>query len=262
MAIQTPTLLKLSNILPMPPDLSNIVYQYIDSPFITTIIVDTDSNIISCFITSTYDSMIDWGDNTYDILTSGKNKLTHVYKRLGIYIIHMYGEITHIIDVNYFSHIREISQWGNLSLSECRGLFKGHSNLKITAVDSLNLQYTTDLSYMFDGCKYFTGDLSRWDVSNIVNMKNMFAGCLLFNSDLSKWNVSKVTNMEKMFYKCNSFNSNINNWNVKNVFNAAYMFYECNSFKFRLSKWDVSNVIHMEFLFDGCPMAYAYYFPH
>ena len=60
MAIQTPTLLKLSNILPMPPDLSNIVYQYIDSPFITTIIVDTDSNIISCFITSTYDSMIDW----------------------------------------------------------------------------------------------------------------------------------------------------------------------------------------------------------
>jgi surface protein len=43
---------------------------------------------------------------------------------------------------------------------------------------------------MFKGSK-FTGDISKWDVSNVIDMRNMFLHSM-FNGDISKWNVSKV----------------------------------------------------------------------
>ena len=38
----------------------------------------------------------------------------------------------------------------------------------------------------------FNGDLSKWDVSSVTNMKDMFSYAEIFNSDLSKWDVSSV----------------------------------------------------------------------
>jgi surface protein len=47
----------------------------------------------------------------------------------------------------------------------------------------------------------FNGDISRWDVSNVINMAGMFQGSQ-FNGDISKWNVSKVKDMRDIFDKC------------------------------------------------------------
>ena len=52
---------------------------------------------------------------------------------------------------------------------------------------------------MFDGCEKFKSDLSKWDVSSVVTIRNMFYGCRSFNSDLSKWNISNVEYMAGMF---------------------------------------------------------------
>jgi len=93
------------------------------------------------------------------------------------------------------------------------------------------------------------GDISRWDVSNVTDMKFMFEWAKSFNGDLSKWNVSNVRNMEYMFGSAKKFNGDLSKWNVSNVTNMSHMFYEAESFNGDLSKWNVSNVRNMNWMF-------------
>ena len=79
------------------------------------------------------------------------------------------------------------------------------------------------MSELFYNSK-FTGDISKWNVSNVTNMTSMFEGCKNFNCNLSKWDVHNVTNMERMFYNCKTFNSDLSKWNVKN---CIYFFTMC-----------------------------------
>ena len=58
------------------------------------------------------------------------------------------------------------------------------------------------MSYMFYKCESFDKDISRWDVSNVINMSNMFFDCKSFNQDLSNWNVSKTYYRISMFHNC------------------------------------------------------------
>ena len=58
---------------------------------------------------------------------------------------------------------------------------------------------------MFNGAKYFNGDLSKWNVDKVINMCNMFNGAESFNQDLSKWNVAQVIDMSTMFRGALSF---------------------------------------------------------
>lgn len=49
----------------------------------------------------------------------------------------------------------------------------------------------------------WNGNITAWDISNVVNMNNTFAGCYAFNRDLSQWNFSKVKYMSRCFNGCN-----------------------------------------------------------
>ena len=104
----------------------------------------------------------------------------------------------------------------------------------------------------------FNGDISNWDVSNVVNMNSMFYKCESFNRPLANWNVSNVTNMEFMFCGCISFNQPLDNWNVSKVKSMSYMFYCCTSFNQPLANWDVSKVIYTGFMFERCPIEEKY----
>lgn len=73
------------------------------------------------------------------------------------------------------------------------------------------------MSVMFRGAKRFWGELSSWDVSNVLDMSDMFNGADSFIADISGWNVSKVVNMNEMFSQADSFNQDLSSWNVENV---------------------------------------------
>ena len=45
----------------------------------------------------------------------------------------------------------------------------------------------------------------------------MFLNCHKFNSDLSKWNVSKVVDMENMFAYCENFVQDLSGWDTSNA---------------------------------------------
>ena len=49
------------------------------------------------------------------------------------------------------------------------------------------------MSAMFMVASSFNRDISNWDVSNVVFMRQMFFGAMIFNQDLSSWAVYNVT---------------------------------------------------------------------
>ena len=125
-------------------------------------------------------------------------------------------------------------------------LDKGETNL-----NGINTSNITDMSDLFKDINV-NFDISKWDVSNVTNMKHMFFGCKNFNCDLSSWDVSKVKDMSGMFSWCVKFNCDLSNWDVSNANNMDFMFYSCENFNCDLSKWDVSNVKNMICMFKFC----------
>ena len=81
------------------------------------------------------------------------------------------------------------------------------------------------------------GDISGWNVSNVIDMKEMFEYAESFNGDLSKWNVSNVRDMGAMFRDARSFNGDLSKWNVSNVTDMGGMFVWAHSFDRNNAPW-------------------------
>jgi len=92
----------------------------------------------------------------------------------------------------------------------------------------------------------FNGDISTWDVSNVIRMDGMFKRSM-FNGNIKDWKVSKVINMNEMF-KASAFNQDISKWDVSSVESMKEMF-KLSVFDQDISKWDVSSVKNMKEMF-------------
>ena len=58
------------------------------------------------------------------------------------------------------------------------------------------------MSALFEGTD-FNGNISKWDVSNVINMRYIFSGCKSFNQDISNWDVSNAKySRQFMFHNC------------------------------------------------------------
>lgn len=218
----------------------------------------------------------DLGDIFNDTLLN-KDLITLIlkYAETSIEIVFSDDKIIYLNKVEFDSfnceNILEVKIYGDLLV--LKNPYKKFKKSKIKTITG-NIALVGNTSEMFSNAENFTGDISKWDVSEVTDMNSMFKDAINFNSDISKWDTSNVTNMNFMFYNAinfnqdisswntekvrymrymffsaKNFNQNINRWNVKNVTNMSNMFYNAKSFVRNLTNWDISNVIDMSNMF-------------
>lgn len=94
----------------------------------------------------------------------------------------------------------------------------------------------TDMRMMFSGASsLITGDglgLKYWDVSRVTTMNRMFQDATRFNGDVSRFDVAEVLDLTGMFQEANSLTRvNVSTWRVQRVRAMDYMFYGTQNLK-------------------------------
>ena len=99
-------------------------------------------------------------------------------------------------------------------------------------------------------------DLSNFDPSNVISMRNMFYGCINVEKINfgNNFNSLIVNNLYRMFYNCILLTSlNLSNFDTSHVSVMSDMFYRCSSLKILdISNFDTSIVTRMEKMFNYC----------
>lgn len=101
---------------------------------------------------------------------------------------------------------------------------------KIEGMEQVSTANTTDMSFMFNGCKLLSEiDLSNFDTSEVENFSNMFANCEnLVKVNLKSFNTSKVKNFDSMFLNCTLINNlNLQMFNMDEVQTKIDMYKGC-----------------------------------
>lgn len=139
----------------------------------------------------------------------------------------------------------------------CSGWFSGFWKLlEIENIENLNTSEVTDMSEMFDGCRYLQSlDVSHFMTDNVKDMNTMFTSCSYLSSlDVSHFNTANVENMAGMFANCSSLTTlDLCNFNTDKVTDMSCMFSFCshlNSLDF--SSFNTKNVTDMHQMFAGC----------
>ena len=102
-----------------------------------------------------------------------------------------------------------------------------------------------------EGAQSFNLDITSWNTSAVVSMRDMFTGALAFNQPIGSWDTSAVANMVGMFNSASSFNQPLNSFDTRSLQYASWVFKAASSFNQPLSSWDMSKVIKIHNIFDS-----------
>lgn len=184
----------------------------------------------------------------------------HTYEEPGVYEVRITGDFPRIFldvwfdgngDPDNTERLQSIEQWGDIEWESMEAAFAGAVNMTYNAEDTPNLSQVSSTRDMFTHTHHFDGDISDWDVSNVIDIAYMFNDAFVFNQDIGDWDMSSVTTMEGMFFGAETFNQDIGRWDVSGVTDMTYMFWSATAFNQDLSNWDVSSVTAGENIFQG-----------
>ena len=136
---------------------------------------------------------------------------------------------------------------------------ENYINLTVTLSQIENKPPITDMSYMFNNCKYLTDvNFKNWKTDNITSMEAMFQLCNLKKiPDISDFNTNNLVNIRAMFCKCTKITEipNMNKWFKSNLTNMSMLFNGCIALKDRIDlsgKWNTTNLKDMSYMFNRC----------
>jgi surface protein len=97
------------------------------------------------------------------------------------------------------------------------------------------------------------GDISTWVTSQVTDMSNLFSShcstVYTFNANVSRWNIENVVSLRETFKNARAFNLPLNDWNTRNVIDLEGTFEYAFAFNQPLHKWNTSAVTTMDYLF-------------
>ncbi len=238
---------------------TNVIESLAEDPnsFVTTWKTDADGKTITIesYLGYSFDFTIDWGDGSEEQISSNDlDKISHEYEFAGTYTVAINGTFPHFgVDPENASNekLMSIEQWGTIQWKSFYYSFENCSNMVYNATDVPDLSQATDMSSMFDGASSFNGDLSGWQVDNVLDMSEMFDGASSFNGDISGWETGEVTNMSYMFFEASMFNRDISGWNVENASDMTHMFSSAIAFDQNLGDWNLNSIFGMEGMLDN-----------
>ena len=204
----------------------------------------------------TYNAIVFWDDGEHTILTTDVSP-THTFADgEGVYEIRVAGTFPRLYfaGVDDMQKLQDVKQWGDIVWSSFYRIFKGCSNLSITAPDAPDLSGVENMFEAFAACLTFNNDISAWDVSNVSIFEETFQNANAFNQPLDNWDMSAATNTKEMFENANAFNQPLGSWDVSLVTSANEMFQDANAFNQPLGSWDVSKITNMGEMFENTSM--------
>ncbi|WEV72519.1 BspA family leucine-rich repeat surface protein [Bifidobacterium sp. ESL0790] len=156
----------------------------------------------------------------------------------------------------------DVSGWNTSALDDIGSLFSGCVNLtEIKGISAWDTSSITGMSGVFCNCwKLDSLDLSRWNVSNAITVREMFenVGKDASNVDLSSLASWRFGNDDVevfgMFQGCAAKTLPVDDWDMGNITNINYMFAEMpNITTIDLSKWDTHSVNWVQSTFRDSP---------
>ena len=145
--------------------------------------------------------------------------------------------------------------WNNLLLS-CKSMFEQLDNIISIDLSKFNLSTILNMASMFFKCYSLKNiNFGNQNTSFLKEMQFMFSGCFsLISIDLSSFNTKKVTNMGAAFKDCTALISlDLTSFDTSQVQDFSYMFNNCRSLQYLdIHNFNTSSASNMFLMFTYC----------
>ena len=171
----------------------------------------SDTFVLPCGDTGTYNAVIDWGDSsTSNITTYNDANLSHTYALGGIYTVQVSGVLPWVKFANGGDKLKitDITQWGTVEIESLDQSYWGCTNLSGTYTDTPTFSSgdkVADFAFRSSG---FNGLVSTWDMSTFTSVRNIFQANTAFNQPMFIM-TSNTANMASMFSGATLFNQDL-----------------------------------------------------